>query len=53
MAVAVVRIEDSVDEARARGRWRRTSIGKARATQQWRHDRSDKGEGNRLGKSAH
>ena len=41
---------NSVDEARARGGWRRTSTGKARAMQLWCHDRSDKGEGKRLSK---
>jgi hypothetical protein len=39
---------NSVNEARARGQWRRTSTGKARAMRQWRHNRIDKGEGKRL-----
>jgi hypothetical protein len=36
---------DSVDEARARGQWCRTSTGKARAMQGWHHNQSNKGEG--------
>ncbi len=42
----------SVNEARARGGWRRTSTGKARVMQRWHHDRTDKGEGKWLGKGA-
>ncbi len=41
-----------VDKARARGQWRWTSTGKARAMQRWHHPRGDKGEVKWLGKGA-
>jgi hypothetical protein len=44
---------NGTNKARARGLWRRTSTGKARAMQQWCHNRSDKGEGKRLSNGAH
>jgi hypothetical protein len=44
------RYEDSVDKARARGQWCRTSTGKERVMQQRYHNRSDEGEGKELGK---
>jgi hypothetical protein len=32
------RYNNSINEARARGQWRRTSTGEARAMQQWCHE---------------
>ncbi len=46
------RYDVSVDEARARGRWRRSSTGKARAMWWWRHGRSEEGEVKWLGEGA-
>jgi hypothetical protein len=46
------RYKDGANKARARGQWRQTSTGEARATQQWHHKRSDEGGGKWLGKGA-